>query len=100
MIDFVADLRKIVAIAVSVNIESGTDIGLFLGRPSKARVFAGPRETVCCDALCKNCTGYAWDIMIVRDAWLNQGFDGVPSIESRQYDILLMKFCGEAFECT
>ncbi|POS81349.1 hypothetical protein DHEL01_v200279 [Diaporthe helianthi] len=75
----------IVNVNISGKIAPGVTWGLLSGRPSKARVLAGPSET---------CDKHPWDIMILRDFHTNtSGLDGVERIASRQYDILLMKMC-------
>lgn len=67
------------------NIAPGVTWGLLSGRPSTARVLAGP---------CETCDKHPWDLMILRDFHTNtSGLDGVAHIASRQFDILLMKMC-------
>ncbi|KAG6362697.1 hypothetical protein INS49_007790 [Diaporthe citri] len=74
-----------VNVTITGNIAPGVTWGLLSGRPSKARVLAGP---------CSTCTAHPWDIMILRDFHTNtSGLDQVSSIASRQFDILLMKMC-------
>ncbi|KAL2284871.1 hypothetical protein FJTKL_08689 [Diaporthe vaccinii] len=75
----------LVNVTVTGNIAPGVTWGLLSGRPSKARVLAGP---------CSTCPEHPWDIMILRDFHTNtSGLDQVSSIASRQFDILLMKMC-------
>lgn len=79
------NLGKTVNVTISGNIAPGVTWGLLSGRPSKARVLAGP---------CSTCPEHPWDIMILRDFHVNtSGMDQVSSIASRQFDILLMKMC-------
>lgn len=74
-----------VNVTISGNIAPGVTWGLLSGRPSKARVLAGP---------CSTCPEHPWDIMILRDFHVNtSGMEQVASIASRQFDILLMKMC-------
>ncbi|KAH8788197.1 hypothetical protein F5883DRAFT_610642 [Diaporthe sp. PMI_573] len=77
--------HMMVNVNITGNIAPGVTWGLLSGKPSTARILAGP---------CETCAKHPWDLMILRDFHTNtSGLDGVAHIASRQFDILLMKMC-------